>query len=715
MHRLWPQCGARGLGATLLPLVVLSAAQVPAQRSPAPIDAALRARFGFTGPLIEKIGEGAALLHVGRVAPSDQGARAVLCNAHRARLEAWKVQGERTEKVDWPLDTGLAGLALADVDGDGNAEVLLVDDAGRLRVQRQTGGAARTPIEVGKPAFSHCLRTGDVSGDGKVDAIVLTEDGLRVVTDLGGEPQVSDAAPLGGARPSAFYIHDVDGDGRLDVLVTVRAERMALRVKLGTGDALRPFGAWLVFDPPELAAAFPGSGVQGAHLATLEAPHRRVVEYALTREQTDVPAAQLSSLAGSATGGRPYAYGDVDGDGDHDLVVAQPDRAQTTFLLEDKGAFTPRSAATLAGVTSLCLTDVDGDGKIDLVLASPDEDALAWKSGAAAFDAFPQRLPSADKPVAVAADGESLLFLARNDKREAALYRLERGSTAAKKVADLGRLTADPTRLHVGQLDDAAGNDVACVVPGVGLRVLFAQNDGSLKGSDTAPAFTKKLDDGALTTVARGQGMALVVTRDSFARTFHFDAAGQPVILRQDNPPPGADALGLLADGAEGARFVLDPKSQRVYRLDGKKAPMAMRVPATGITHLLAHGGDALCLCSEGVVRVSFDQPLGLRRVRSAEPPTDKSAFFAGFAADLDGDGVNELAIMDAHENSLHVFIAAAGDLRRALSFPIFERTDSARTTAEPRAFATGDLDGDGRTDLAFLCHDRLLIYLQEN
>ncbi|HLU37798.1 MAG TPA: VCBS repeat-containing protein, partial [Planctomycetota bacterium] len=569
-----------------------------AQRIPEPIDAALRARFGFLGPLVEKVGDGATLLLVAPIAAGDARARAVLCNAHRARVEAWKVEGEQASRTDWPIDAALAGLALADVDGDGRAEVLSVDEAGRLRVQVQGGGVVRDPIEVGKPALAGCLRTADIDGDGRPDAVVLTADGVRTVTGLdGGDVRVNDAMPLGAARPTAFHLDDVDRDGRADVIVTVRSDRMALRVQLGTGDAVRPFSAWLVFDPSELAAAFPGSGVDGATLASIEGPHRRIVEYAFAREAADLPAAQLASLAGTApASGRAFAHGDVDGDGDPDLVVAQPDRAQLTFLLEVGSRFTQVSAPTLAGVTSVCLTDVDGDGKVDLVLASPDEDALAWKSGAQPLTAFPQRLPATDKPVAVAADGDDLLFLARNERRDAALHRLRRGAAQPVKVADLGRLTADPGRLLIGQFDGRHGRDVAFVVPGVGLRVLFAQEDGTLRGDDAAPGFTRKLDEGALTIVTHDGGDALVVVRDSFLRTFRFDAAGQPVILRQDNGPPGAETLGLLAEGPGGARIVLDRKSQRVYRQQGEGAAVARPLPARGVTHLLAHGDDALCL-----------------------------------------------------------------------------------------------------------------------
>ena len=44
----------------------------------------------------------------------------------------------------------------------------------------------------------------------------------------------------------------------------------------------------------------------------------------------------------------------------------------------------------------------------------------------------------------------------------------------------------------------------------------------------------------------------------------------------------------------------------------------------------------------------------------------------------------------------------------------IFEISAANRWGSEPRAFEAGDLDGDGRNDLAVLCHDRILVYLQE-
>jgi len=70
-----------------------------------------------------------------------------------------------------------------------------------------------------------------------------------------------------------------------------------------------------------------------------------------------------STIAGRPRGARPFAHGDIDGDGDLDLVIADPDKARVLYMLEDEGRFVVESAPSLAGITSLALGDIDGDGK----------------------------------------------------------------------------------------------------------------------------------------------------------------------------------------------------------------------------------------------------------------------------------------------------------------------------------------------------------------
>ena len=196
------------------------------------------------------------------------------------------------------------------------------------------------------------------------------------------------------------------------------------------------------------------------------------MEYELHRQQGALrPALQLTALR-AAQKTRPFVYGDVDGDGDLDLVIADPERACLSIFLEEAGDFRQVNAPTLAGVTSLAIGDVDGDGKPDIVLASPEEQALAWRSGTQPMDAFPTRLAIPNDtieekdqmPVTVAVDGRSILCLVRDKRRKGVLLRLTHGEAGfadqPQVLQVIKRISKDPSRLLVEDLGGKKGKEI---------------------------------------------------------------------------------------------------------------------------------------------------------------------------------------------------------------------------------------------------------------
>ncbi|MBM4062643.1 MAG: VCBS repeat-containing protein [Planctomycetes bacterium] len=697
--------------ALLLSSTLLSAAL--AQNAPPPIPVELRARFGFEGPLVTKVGDGIGSLQLADL-DGDGKREAIVFDGRRARLAVVRVKGNETVLEPVPTEGQIAGYTYGDVHGDGKADLLVVDSRGRLIV-RDPSGKPGTPIDLGLGGRGVGMRCGDLDGDGKQDLVALTRGSLRWVTKLASAPALSAIETIE-ENAQSFDLLDLDGDRKLDLVYVVPGPTLNVRLRLGRGDGT--FGPWRITGVDMLHGLFATKLPDGATaLATIEGPHRRVALQQFADQGGQAPLEWWPLGEAQGQKALPWALGDVDNDGDQDLVLAQPEKAQLLVFQWSDGTFVLRTVPTLAGVTSVSLGDVDQDGKLDLVLTSAEEDTLAWKPGTAPLDQFPVQIACTDKPVVAAVDPElGIVVLARTEKREAHLDRARPGS-APERLADLGRLPADPARLLVADVGDAPGREAAYVVPGEGLRVvtiaLPAEGAARPKPSDAA-GFTKKMEDGSLALCQQDGAPALLAVRERFVRRFRVDDKAQLRVLAQDNGPEGLAELSLAALLADGNRLYLDKKNNKLVRAVPGGAVTSIDVPAYDFTHLLAHGDAALLVGPRGVLRVPFGSGPTLRTVSSHEPPTERTYYWAGRSGDFDHDGVQDLAVLDGRLPGVQILAGGKQGLLRALAIPVYEAPPSQEPENEPRELRVADLNGDGRDDLVLLAFDRVLIYLQE-
>ncbi|MGI4823727.1 MAG: FG-GAP-like repeat-containing protein [Janthinobacterium lividum] len=228
-------------------------------------------------------------------------------------------------------------LVVGDVDGDGDLDLLSANNSGTvsLRInngQGSFGGGQEIP--VGQTPYD--LSLGDVDGDGDLDLLVANFSSSTVSVrrnDGKGSFGGSQEVPVG-SGPTAIKVGDVDNDGDLDLLT---AEYGSNRVFSGGGNT---------------------------------------VSVRLNDGQGNFSSGQQVTVG---TGPYTLAVGDIDGDGDLDLLTANTGRTIGIFTgttvsvrLNNGGGEFSGSQEVIVGTgpQDLVLGDIDGDSDLDLLVAN---------------------------------------------------------------------------------------------------------------------------------------------------------------------------------------------------------------------------------------------------------------------------------------------------------------------------------------------------------
>ena len=231
------------------------------------------------------------------------------------------------------VGTGPYADAIGDLNGDGNPDVATANLASNdVTVLLGDGSGSFSPAP-GSPFAagdgSGSVAIGDVDGDSDPDLVVVDNRANDVTVLLGDGSGSFSPAPGSphavGTSPYPAAIGDVNGDGNIDIAVPGRGSN---DVTVLLGDGLGGFEP----DPhgPFATGTFPDS----------------------------------------------VAIGDLDGDGNPDLALADTGDGGITVLLGDgSGGFSPSPNSPVgvgASVGSVVIADLDGDGNLDLVARGVD-------------------------------------------------------------------------------------------------------------------------------------------------------------------------------------------------------------------------------------------------------------------------------------------------------------------------------------------------------
>jgi hypothetical protein len=228
---------------------------------------------------------------------------------------------------------------------------------------------------------------GDVNGDGKLDLVVPTKSQTVVLLGDGrGGFRRAPGSPLP-YRGGEMGVGDVNGDGKLD-LALADHDSYAITVLLGDGR-----GGF------SQAPGSPFAGKDGQHphthgLALADLNGDGKLDMVIGNNDDGDVAVLLGDGRGGFTRARgspfpigpspyPIDVGDVNGDGHPDIVAPNsgPNNRTVTVLLGDgRGGFRPAPGSpftTATGPYHAVLGDVNGDGKPDIVATHDDSDKVS--------------------------------------------------------------------------------------------------------------------------------------------------------------------------------------------------------------------------------------------------------------------------------------------------------------------------------------------------
>lgn len=296
------------------------------------------------------------------------------------------VSPHRFRQVTIPAGRGPRWITVADVNHDGNADILVADSEGETVTVLLGDGHGQFRPAPGSPVpaghLPNDIAVADMNGDGNPDLVIANHQSPYITVLLGdgrggfhpapGSPFDVHSTP----HPHGVAVADFNGDGKPDVITDSWGNnRIELLLGDGKGGIVTPGRFFAVGRRPYerlRSADFNHDGFPDAITTNLDDGTATILLGDGKGGFREAPGSPFP------VGGKPWQVfvDDIDGDGNADLVIipyqrdiaGESEDVVTVLLGDGKGAFRPMPGESLKleecrGANSVTAGDLRGDGR----------------------------------------------------------------------------------------------------------------------------------------------------------------------------------------------------------------------------------------------------------------------------------------------------------------------------------------------------------------
>ncbi|VEL98835.1 VCBS repeat protein [Alteromonas sp. 76-1] len=319
---------------------------------------------------------------------ADDNQDVIIANASDNNIITYLSDGKGTlnRGGSFPAGNSPSGLALSDINADGNIDVVVANhETSNITVLFGKGDGtfvepSHSPLNINVKPHPHVVKLSDIDGDETSDLIVdnRSHNGLLVLKGLsaGRFKTPGKVINAGGDPYRGFAVGDINNDGFEDM---VTPNQRDIGVLLNTGDRQMAFSL--------------------SKLALSESPF--VIELA-----------------------------DMNGDGNHDVIVATNGSVITIMLGDGRGNFLKVAKSEInasAGAKQIATGDINDDGIDDALISSWSGEVLAILGTKSSFKPISFKHPQIPNPWSLAIldinqDGKGDFVIGDGDSKRAAVY-----------------------------------------------------------------------------------------------------------------------------------------------------------------------------------------------------------------------------------------------------------------------------------------------------